>query len=41
MDPRERIRTIILIEKMKDNPEYAEKIIVKDTSHFKKTSKDK
>lgn len=30
-----RIRTILLIEKIKENPEFARKIVVKDNSYFR------
>ena len=41
MNPRERIRMIMLIGKLKGNPEFADKIAVKDTSYFRKQSRKK
>ena len=35
MSPKERIRTILLLEKIQKNREYAEKITVSDSSHYK------
>ena len=35
MNPQERIRTILLIEKIRKNRECAEKITVSDSSHYK------
>ncbi len=35
MSPKERIRTILLIEKIRKNTEFAKKITVEDSSHYK------
>ncbi len=35
MGPKERIRMILLIEKIRKNTEFAKKITVEDSSHFK------
>ncbi len=41
MDPRTRIKTILLIGKIKADPEYAKTIEVTDSSHFRDKQKDK
>ena len=35
MSPQERIRTILLLEKIHKNEEFAKKITVEDSSHYK------
>ena len=35
MSPQERIRTILILEKIRKNKEFAEKIAVSDSSHYK------
>ena len=39
MDTRIRIKTILLLEKIKSDPLYADKISVKDTSYYRKNKK--
>ena len=39
MDTRIRIRTILLIEKIKAEPVYADKISVRNTSYYRKDKK--
>ena len=41
METTERIRVCVLADKIYRDPEYAKRIKVKDTSHFKKTEKKK
>ncbi len=38
MDTKTRIKTILLLEKIKANPMFADKIKVKDTSYYRKKS---
>lgn len=35
MSPQERIKTILLLEKIRKYKEYAEKITISDSSHYK------
>lgn len=40
MSPKERIRTILLIEKIRKNLDFAKKITVEDSSFFKEAIRE-
>ncbi len=40
MSPNIRIQTILLIEKIRKNEEFAKKISVEDSSHYKETLRE-